>query len=52
MPYVHFVCEPLDVIELKGQTLKVCYALPGGKTPTGFKTGEKQHLIVLERVKE
>jgi len=40
------------VVELKGQTLKVCYALPGGKTPTGFKTGEKQHLIVMERVKE
>ena len=37
------------IIEVDGDTLRVCYALPGGKTPTSFKAGQKQHCFVLKR---
>jgi len=40
------------VIELDGDSLKICYALPGGKAPTGFKAGEKQHYFELKRLKD
>jgi uncharacterized protein (TIGR03067 family) len=37
------------IVEVDGDTLRICYALPGGKKPTGFKAGEKQHCFVLKR---
>ena len=33
----------------EGDTVKICYALPGGETPTEFSTKEKQHCFVLKR---
>jgi len=41
------------VIEvMDDDTVRICYALPGGKTPTEFKAGENQHCFVLKRTKE
>jgi uncharacterized protein (TIGR03067 family) len=40
------------VIEVSGDTVKLCYNLPGGTPPTDFKTQDKQHCFVLKRVKE
>jgi uncharacterized protein (TIGR03067 family) len=37
------------VIAVDGDTVKICYALPGGKAPTSFKAGEKQHCFILKR---
>jgi len=39
------------VVKAEGDTVWICYALPGGKTPTGFKTEEKQHCFKLKKVK-
>ena len=39
------------VVKVDGDTLMLCYALPDGKTPTGFKTGEKQQCFTLKKVK-
>ncbi len=39
------------VIEIDGDTVKLCYNLPGGKAPRGFEAGEKQHCFVLKRMK-
>ena len=39
------------VIKTDGDMVTLCYALPGGKTPTGFKAGDKQQCFVLKRVK-
>jgi uncharacterized protein (TIGR03067 family) len=39
------------IIEVRGDTVRICYALPGGMTPTRFSTGEKQHCFELKRVK-
>ena len=36
------------LIEKKGDTVKLIYALPGGETPTEFKTKEKQLMFVLK----
>jgi uncharacterized protein (TIGR03067 family) len=38
------------VIEIDGDVVKLAYNLPGGEPPTGFKTGEKQHLFVLKKM--
>ncbi len=38
------------VIEITKDTIKLCYALPGGETPTEFKTKEKQHCFELKRI--
>lgn len=38
------------VIEYSKDSIKLCYALPGGATPTEFKTKEKQHYFELKRV--
>ena len=38
------------LVKSDGATLKIIYALPGGKTPTTFKTAEKQQLFVLRKV--
>jgi len=38
------------VIQVDGDTIRLAYNLPGGEPPTGFKTGEKQHLFVLKKV--
>jgi hypothetical protein len=37
------------VIEAEGDMLRICYALPGGQTPTEFKTTDKQQCFVLKR---
>ena len=39
------------VVSLDGDTVKICYNLPGGKAPTTFKAGEKQHYFELKRAK-
>lgn len=36
------------LIEKDGDTVKLIYALPGGETPTEFKTKEKQLMFVLK----
>ena len=38
------------LMKADGETVTIIYALPGGKTPTEFKTGENQNLFVLKRV--
>jgi len=40
------------VIEVKGDTVRLAYALPGGATPTDFKTKVDQHYFVMKRVKK
>ena len=40
------------LIEKNGDTVKLIYALPGGKTPSEFKAGENQQLFVLKKVAE
>jgi uncharacterized protein (TIGR03067 family) len=37
------------LIKVDGDSVKLIYALPGGKAPTDFKTGEKQQMFVLKR---
>jgi uncharacterized protein (TIGR03067 family) len=37
------------LVERDGDTFKLIYALPGGKAPTEFKTGEKQQMFVLKK---
>src|SRR5205823_4508960 len=39
------------VVELSGDTLKICYNLPGGDVPTEFTTKDKQQCFVLKRTK-
>lgn len=39
------------VVEVSGDTVKICYNLPGGTVPTEFKTADKQQCFVLKRVK-
>jgi uncharacterized protein (TIGR03067 family) len=38
------------ILEADGDTVRICYALPGGKTPTTFTAGEKQHCFTLKRM--
>jgi uncharacterized protein (TIGR03067 family) len=38
------------IIELDGDTLRICYALPGGHMPTDFDSGDNQHSFVLQRI--
>lgn len=42
--------KAVGIIEMKGDTVKLCYALPGGDAPKEFKTKEKQHCFTLKRV--
>jgi len=39
------------ILELEGDTLKICYAAEGGEAPSEFKTkdGSQQHLFILKR---
>ena len=37
------------LIKADGDTVTIVYALPGGKAPTEFKTGEKQQMFVMKR---
>lgn len=37
------------LIEVDGNTVKLIYALPGGRAPTQFKTEEKQQMFVLKK---
>ncbi len=41
--------KAMGIIEMKGDTVKLCYALPGGETPKEFKTKEKQHCFTMKR---
>jgi uncharacterized protein (TIGR03067 family) len=38
------------LIQMDGDTIKIVYALPGGKPPTDFKTGKDQQMFVLKRM--
>jgi uncharacterized protein (TIGR03067 family) len=38
------------IIELDGDILRLCYALPGGDMPTTFDTGDNQRLLVLKKM--
>ena len=38
------------IIKKEGDTITIVYALPGGATPTEFKTKEKQNLFVLKNM--
>ncbi len=38
------------LIEQDGDTVRLIYALPGGETPTAFKTTEKQLMFEMKRV--
>ena len=40
--------EAKGLIEKKGDTVKLIYAIPGGDMPTDFKTKEKQLMFVLK----
>ncbi len=40
------------LIEKEGNVVKLIYALPGGKTPTDFKTDTHQQMFVLEKVSD
>jgi uncharacterized protein (TIGR03067 family) len=40
------------IIEVDGDTVKLCYNLPGGAVPTSFKTKEKQHCFTLKRLEK
>lgn len=42
--------ETTGLVEKDGDTIKIVYALPGGKEPTEMKAGEKQHLFVLKNM--
>jgi uncharacterized protein (TIGR03067 family) len=37
------------IIKVDGDTVTLAYALPGGKPPTEFKTGDKQQMFVMKR---
>lgn len=39
------------VIEVSGDTAKLCYNLPGGKPARNFEAGEKQHCFVLKKAR-
>ncbi len=41
--------KAMGIIEMKGDTVKLCYALPGGEAPKEFKTKEKQHCFTMKR---
>jgi uncharacterized protein (TIGR03067 family) len=43
----------VGIIELKGDEMKFCYAMPGEEAPKKFeaKEGSKAHLFVLKRAK-
>ena len=40
--------ETTGLVEKKGETMRIIYALPGGEEPTEFKTKEKQQMFVLK----
>ena len=40
------------LIEKDGETVRLIYALPGGDTPTDFKTKDKQLMFVLKYLKK
>jgi uncharacterized protein (TIGR03067 family) len=40
------------VVEMSGDTVRICYALPGGETPKKFETGVKQNCFTLKRIEK
>lgn len=44
--------EARGLVNIDGDTVKLVYALPGGKPPEQFKTGPMQQMFVLQRVSE
>ncbi len=42
----------LGIYELKGDKLKICWAVPGKPRPKKFKTGDGQFLFVMEKRKQ
>ncbi len=43
--------ESDGLVKRSGDTVTIIYALPGGDTPTDFKTKEKQHMFVLKNAR-
>ena len=41
--------EANGLIKMEGETVTLIYALPGGKDPTEFKTGDKQLMFVMKK---
>jgi uncharacterized protein (TIGR03067 family) len=37
------------LIKVDGERVTIIYALPGGKAPTEFKTGDKQQMFVMKK---
>src|SRR5262249_18517266 len=44
--------EAKGLVEKKGDTVRLIYALPGGEMPTTFKTKDKQLMFVMKRAKK
>jgi uncharacterized protein (TIGR03067 family) len=40
------------VIKLEGDTVTICYALPGGPIPSDFQARDKQQCFVLKRIEK
>jgi len=40
------------IFKVEGDSLTICYALPGGDAPTEFKAKDKQQCFVLKKVKK
>ena len=40
------------IIEMDGDTVRLCYALPGGETPKKFEAGLKQNCFTLKRIEK
>lgn len=40
------------IIEMSGDTIRLCYALPGGETPKKFEGGVKQNCFTLKRIEK
>jgi len=42
----------VGLVELQGDTLKLCYNLPGGRPPRDFHAGDKQQCFILKRAQK
>ncbi len=42
--------KAMGIIDVNGDTVSLCYNLPGGAVPTQFRTTDNQHCFVLKRI--
>jgi uncharacterized protein (TIGR03067 family) len=42
--------KAMGVIDVNGDTVSLCYNLPGGAVPTQFRTTDNQHCFVMKRI--